>query len=258
MPKTRKAHKAMLRVGGVRILDIQMASFSRAGFGQFSFVLGHCAASLASHLLQGYAHYDICILNNNYFDRRNLDWSAYLALMSRPGDVLYYEGDLVVAPSILRRLASHPSDVCVVADPRVQSARVDAIVLASSDRVQRIVFSEHGEIKMDAQSCRGEFLPIVKLSDSARKYVSKRLGRKSYRGRMLLYDIFNELFDNRSATVIDTDGQAWVEIDTPADLRRAFEFVSPLNRKHSGFSNTHTATNGPAEATVVRNAHCHK
>jgi len=238
MPKTRKVHKAMLRVGGVRIVDIQMATFSRAGFGQFSFVLGHCAATLASHLLQRYARYDICVLNNNYFDRRNLDWSAYLALTSRPGDVLYYEGDLVVAPSILRRLASHPSDVCVVADARVQSTKVDTVVLASSDRVRRIVFSEHGEIRMAAQSCRGEFLPLVKLSDSARKYVAKRLGRKSYRGRMLLYDIFNELFDNCSATVIDTDGQAWVEIDNPADLRRACKFASQLNRVNSGLTTT--------------------
>jgi choline kinase len=229
LPLTKADHKAMLRVGAARIIDVQMKTFALAGLGAFSFVVGHGGCRIANHLLRHYPALALTIINNNYFALRNLDWSAYLALSSRPGDVIYYEGDVIVSPSILRQVAMHPADVCVAIDPRAQSARVDTRVIGDEDRVRELVFSEHGDVaKASARSSEGEFLCLAKLSNRAREYVVARLENQSYDGPMRLYQIFNELFRCYPSFLVSAAGCPWVEIDNKDDLLRARHIVNQI------------------------------
>ena len=125
LPRTKRQHKAMLKVGESRIIDAQMKTFAIAGIDTFSFVVGHGGVRLANHLLKNYSNLGISIVNNNYFELRNLDWSAYLALSSRSGDVIYYEGDIIASPGVIQELAKHRGDVCIAMDPVGQSARIE-------------------------------------------------------------------------------------------------------------------------------------
>ena len=229
LPRTKVDHKAMLSLGGLRIIDAQMRTFAAAGIDTFSFVIGHGAVRLANHLLRNYSKLALSIVNNNHFMLRNLDWSAYLALSSRPDDVIYYEGDIIVSASIIRQLAEYKADVCVAVDPAGQSARIDAKVIASENRVRKLLFSEHGNLGgADPNQSAGEFVCAVKLSDRARRYVVGRLERESYAGPMRLYKIFNDLFGRYPSFLVTTAGRPWIEIDTEKDLRRARQTVSRI------------------------------
>src|SRR5579863_6233786 len=145
LPLTKADHKSMLRVGRLRIIDAQMKTFVLAGIDTVSFVVGHGGRRLANHLLEHYSARALTIVNNNHFADRNLDWSAYLAL-SQPGEVLYYEGDIIASPDIIRQVATHTGDICIAMDPACQSLRVDTRVVASKDRACELIFSEHGNL----------------------------------------------------------------------------------------------------------------
>ena len=229
LPLTRVDHKALLRVGKVRMIDVQMKTFGLAGLSTFSFVVGHGGSRVANHLLGHYTALALSIINNNYYASRNLDWSAYLALSSRPGDVLYYEGDLVAAPSIIRQVAMHTGDVCVAMDPTGQSTRIDTRVIGDGDRACELVFSERGDLATASTGdSEGEFVCLAKLSNRAREYVVGRLEKESYDGPMRLYQIFNVLFRHYPSFLISTAGRPWVEIDNKDDLLRARHIVHQI------------------------------
>jgi choline kinase len=233
LPRTQLDHKAMLKLGNLRIIDAQLRTFALAGFDAFSFVIGHGGVRLANHLLTKYSTSAISIINNNYFAVRNMDWSAFLALSSRSGDVIYYEGDLIVAPSIIREIAKHKGDVCAAMDPIGQSAKIDTTIIAENDRVRKLRFSEHGDLGRDRTRSEGEFLCLVKLSDRARRHVIRCLERVSYVGPIRLYEIFNDLFIRYPSFIIRTAGRPWVEIDDKTDLFRAKQTVHEILKPES-------------------------
>src|SRR5271165_714232 len=166
LPLTKADHKAMLIVGKRHIIDVQMKTFALAGIDSFSFVVGHGGRRLADHLLKHYSTMAMSIINNNHFADRNLDWSAYLALSSRSGDVLYYEGDIIASPDIIRQLVTHPGDVCIAMDPVAQSTSVDTRVIAKNGRACELLFAEHDNLNISGESSSGgEFVCLVKLSN---------------------------------------------------------------------------------------------
>jgi choline kinase len=232
LPLTKTDHKAMLRVGGLRIIDAQLRTFTLAGFDTFSFVIGHGGVRLAKHLLTRYCNVAISLINNNDFGVKNLDWSAYLALSSRPGDVIYYEGDVIASPGILRQLATHKGEVCVVMDPTLRSSKVDTKVIMSAKRVKSLRLAEHGDLAAEESSrSEGEFVCAVKLSDRARLHVVRCLEKGPYVGPMRLYGIFNDLFKRFPAFAVNTAGRPWVEIDDKVDLVRAKKVVHSIFRR---------------------------
>lgn len=218
----------MLKLGHVRVIDAQMQTFILAGVDVFSFVVGHGARRVATHLFEKYPRLAISVINNNHFTDRNLDWSAYLALSSRDGDAIYYEGDVIAASSIIRELATHPGQVCVAMDSVGQSAKIDATVVRRGNRVRELRVSEHGTVTGRMGKSEGEFLCLVKLGDQARKEAVRQLKRQTFTGPMKLYDIFNDLFEKYRAYAVSAAGRPWVEIDNKADLRRATRVVHDI------------------------------
>lgn len=229
LPLTKADHKAMLRAGKLHIIDAQMKTFALAGINTFSFVVGHGGRRLATHLLNHYSATALTIVNNNHFADRNLDWSAYLALSSRPGEAMYYEGDIIASPDMIRQVAMHTADVCVAMDPTSQSPRVDTMVVESEGGTRELVFSEHGNLPMSiGHGSQGEFVCLVKLSNRAREYVLGRLQEGSYTGPMKLYQIFNDLLARYPSFIVSTAGRPWVEIDNKDDLLRARHVVKQI------------------------------
>lgn len=231
LPLTQVDHKAMLKVGTQRMIDVQMETFALAGVERFSFVVGHGGARLSHYLLKRHSDKAISIINNSHFADRNLDWSATLGLNSQSDDVLYYEGDVMASPDIIREVAAHTGDICIAMDPTGQSTRVDTRVIQRPDQTCELMFSEHGSLDIPPGSSQeGEFVCLVKLSNRVREDVVKRLEATSFTGPMKLYQIFNELFHLYPSVVISTAGRPWIEVDNKDDLRRARHMVTQIVR----------------------------
>jgi choline kinase len=221
-PLTRDCHKACLPLQQRRMLDYQLDSFQAAGIDSLSFVLGHGAALLAGLLFVRLAQQCFRLCHNPHYRSRNLDWSAYLALTSQNGPLIYYEGDLLVPPSLLRELQQHPAEICLALDSRSRNPCVDTLVLAQQGRVSQLLFVEHGAASAArAEGAVGELICCLKLGERARQFVVAELARQSFVGAMQLYQIFGRAFACFNTAFIDASGRAWVEVDNPRDLERA-------------------------------------
>ncbi|GAB7126762.1 hypothetical protein JCM19000A_12690 [Silvimonas sp. JCM 19000] len=228
-PLTTHCHKATLDVAGQSLIARQLAHFAAAGLADATFVLGHGAAELAVQIAHGFAKQPFRLINNPHYVTRNLDWSAWLALSSVQDDVIYFEGDLLVPPSLLRQLAASPADICIAVDSLSQSPSIDTVAYAAQGKVAALQFVEHGRAQLQrADGALGELICTVKLSNRARQFVVDALARLDYTGPMQLYQILERAFARFDTSYVDAEGRPWVEIDNAGDLARARDLAAAI------------------------------
>ncbi|MDE1462452.1 sugar phosphate nucleotidyltransferase [Spartinivicinus poritis] len=222
LPLTETRHKACLNLGDRTMLAHQLDIFTQSGISKTTFVLGHGAVELASALFDGLKHSLFTLIHNPHFSTCNLDWSAWLGLSSVSGPVVYYEGDLLVPPSLLKELHTHPADICIALDSACDHDSRDTLVLGSENKVERLLFVEHGIANSSPEDqALGEFICSVKFSDQARRFVVDALASQPFKGPMQLYRIFEKAFSCFSTAFVDARGRPWYEVDNHQDLDRA-------------------------------------
>ncbi|AGE24459.1 nucleotidyltransferase [Pseudomonas poae RE*1-1-14] len=225
LPLTTSQHKTCLMLEKRRILDYQLESFERAGIESKTFVLGHGATQVAQILFESLAGTHFTISYNPEFRSRNLDWSAWLALSQNSGPVIYYEGDLLIPPSLLKQVKNSPAEICIAVDSESKNPSIDTLVIAPDGKVKHLLFIEHGTAESQpGDGAIGEFICFVKLGEAARKFVVDALSVLTFKGEMQLYRIFEQAFSRFTTEYVDADGRPWIEVDNPSDLQRA----SPL------------------------------
>lgn len=230
-PLTEKRHKACLPVGERRMIDYQLDAFVKAGIDDRTFVLGHGAEELVQILMASQPNRRFGVCYNPEYARRNLDWSAFCALSQSPGPVLYYEGDLLVPPSLLQDMASNPAEICIALDSVSQNPAMDTLVLAPGGKISRLLFIEHGTAKRQkGDGALGEFICLVKLGEAARQYVVAELAKQPFQGAMQLYTIFERAFERFTTSWVDAAGRPWVEVDNATDLDRAALLAGEIAR----------------------------
>ena len=226
---TADRHKAMLRINGRSILEHQLATFKQTGLTNATFVLGHGAEEITHSLFKNLPDVCFTIKYNAEFTRRNLDWSAYLALSSCEGPVFYYEGDLLVPPSLLLQLSASASDVCLAVDSRIPSSRADTLLTVSGGKPEHLIFCEHGVASgHDAANAAGELICLLKLSERARRTLVELLEQQSFVGDMQLYRLVERTFSTLATDFIDVGNRPWVEVDNIHDLRRAEALIPAI------------------------------
>lgn len=198
MPLTLSLHPACLMLGEQRMIDYQLNTFNLAGIGHKTFVLGHGATEFAHILFESLPHSHFVVLNNPLYHSFNLDWSAWLALSQHEDAVIYYEGNQLISPSVLKEVKNHPAEICVAID-------------STAPRSLR-----HQLIDIP-----GEFISLVKLSAAARQFVVTQLADQSFEGEIQLYKIFKQAFEQFTTGWVDAGGRPWVRVDNPQQFERA-------------------------------------
>ena len=222
LPLTATHHQACLRAGNQRIIDYQLRAFDRAGIGHKTFVLGHGAAELSLILFELLRHSHVVLLNNPLHHVLNLDWSALLVLSKHDGPVIYYEGDLLIPPSLLKQLSNHPAEICLAIDSDSQPAgNMPQVFNAGGERHTGLQLARRDNVFAPARADEGRFIALVKLSDAARHFVVEQLSALSFEGDAQLYKIFERAFARFSSALIDTAGRPWLRVDSADNLLRA-------------------------------------
>jgi choline kinase len=221
-PLTLGCHKAMLNVGGYPVLDWQLEAFRAAAIADLVLVVGHGRTELEAHVGAQQRDMAIRFVRNDEFARYNMDYSLHLASEFLDTDLIFFEGDMLVHPSILSRMVAHPSAVCLAVDRKPHAHRVDTLVRASADRVNGLIFAEHGSLEMvEHLDAVGEFLCTIRFSREAALVLRTMLKRCKFTGPMQLYKIFDAIFSEFETGYVDTTPFPWIEIDTIEDLQRA-------------------------------------
>ena len=230
-PLTERSHKALLPVNDRRLLDYQLETFRKAGMTSATFVLGHGAPEMERCLGDALLGQSYRTTYNPEYSEKNLDWSAYLALTNHSGPLIYYEGDLLVPPSLLAEVNANPSDICLAIDSTMRSPRVDLIVTAHQGNVRNLLLYEHGSAPPTPNpSVIGELVCLLKLSERGRKVVTDQLASQSFVGGIGFYDVLERSFDKVTTSFVDLRGRPWVEVDNVEDLERARQLADDIVR----------------------------
>lgn len=229
-PLTLDRHKSQLEVAGRPLIKWQLDAFAAAGVTEVTFVTGHHGEQIRA---LGDRHGDVRLsyVDNPKYNTRNINYSLYLAREAAGSEpFIYFEGDLFLAPETIRRLIAAPAQNCIVVDPDPKSAMVDTLVVGQGERVERLWFADHQDLRsalsQPGVNAIGELVCIFKFSAEAGRFLFESLSRSDFEGRTTLYDVISRSFEAYETRYVTVENDPWVEIDTAQDLERARALAS--------------------------------
>ena len=228
-PLTTHRHKALLQVAGKSILNWQLEAFERARMGSnVVLVTGHSSTKVSAHVAAHPMKQFITIIKNDQYAQMNLDFSVLCAADYLDAPIMYFEGDMLVHPTVLERMAANEKPICLAVERVPMNHQIDTLVRVKGSRVTGLVFAEHGALnQIDYPDTVGELLCAVRFSKEPALALRAELRKiDRFDGPMRLYQIFERLFSQFETSWVETEGLPWIEIDTAGDLDRAQELLS--------------------------------
>jgi L-glutamine-phosphate cytidylyltransferase len=223
LPLTERIHKSLLDVAGRPLIEWQLAAMEEAGIDEVVLVVGHAAEAIRNFAARRVSKIRITFVENQEYRTLNLDYSVYLALREtglKP--FVYIEGDLLLAPDLVRRVAGSTSENAIAVDASIPSGRPDALVTGSIGRATGIVFSEHGNLRSHAgPDVLGELICLGRFSAGSARLIRDALHETAFTGPMQLYKVFERIFARCDTECVFAAGQPWYEIDSLEDLEAA-------------------------------------
>lgn len=232
LPLTLQVHKSALHVAGWPVLDWQMSAFMAAGIKDVVFVLGHGVHEMRRLLEPWRSILEVHIVENDEFDRKNLDFSLFCAREFLDGPTLYYEGDLLLHPRLLTSLCKSGSDITIAAGSSAEVACADMVVHRSSSGYY-LECAEHGALT--TYGSQGEFVCAVHFSEVSIAELRSKLMSSVFFGPMRLYELFSTLMQSYPTTLINSSNEPWIEIDSAVDLERAPAIVKSFGFQPSSY-----------------------
>ncbi len=232
MPLTADRHKSQLDVAGRPLIRWQLDAFEAAGISEIVFITGHHGEQIRE-LGPSYGGISLRYIDNPKYSSRNINYSLYLAREEAEGrPFICFEGDLLLHPGILRSLITAPHENCIVVDPEPKSSMVDTLVVGRNDRVERLWFADHQDLRsaltQPGVSALGELVCAVRFGAAASRFLFDSLARSSFEGRTTLYDLISQSFKVCETGYVTVGPHPWVEIDTAQDLERAHSLAAQM------------------------------
>ena len=225
--------KCLLEVGGISLLERQIATFQRLGVNDIVVVKGFAAdkintAGVRYHVVQEYWH--------------NMVFSLFCAEAEIDGEVIISYADILFEDSVLGALLdASPAEVLVVADTLWEEyyrERSDKpLEMAESfiyDSDRRIL--EIGEGHPDPADVQAQYIGLIRLSDNGSMVFRQTYhrAREQYwdklwiRGRVFqkiyMTDFLQALIDEGVPVYAVLVKHGWLEFDTATDYERVLEW----------------------------------
>lgn len=213
----RSRAKCLRKVGGVALVEHQLAILAGAGLTDVTLVVGHAEEDVRSHL-GGRVRYVV----NDSFDATNSLYSFLLAARQVQDDVIVMNCDVFLHPDLLARLVDADGDALLYdsasgGDDEHMKVRISRGHLVEMSKV------------LAGDQVHGENVGVIRLSRQAVKdavaaacEIIAAGGRQAW-----LAAAITEVAGLHRIKCLDVAGWPWVEIDFPEDLLRARTEVLP-------------------------------
>jgi L-glutamine-phosphate cytidylyltransferase len=214
--------KCLAPMGAATLLERQVASLRSAGVGEVVVVTGY-RAELVKAVCGGVAH---CLENTRHAETNSL-YSLWLARDFLRDGFVVMNGDVLFHPRLLVELLSAPCEdglLISYADAAAPLGDEEMKVVVRDGCVAEITK------QMDGRLADGENVGVVKFGAAGARLLVEKLDALVAAGaeRDWAPRAFREFALERPLHAIPTRGLPWIEIDYPADYRRAVEEVLPL------------------------------
>jgi choline kinase len=219
--------KALLRFAGKSLLQRHIETLHWFGLRDITLVVGHQAEAIELELAAIGAHDRVHLLFNADYSASALLSLWTLRDVLRAGEpVLYMDADVLYDWRLLERLLRAPQDDCVLIDRDIDP---DLEWLDVRLRDGRIVAFDKS-VTLAGYDVRGEWVGFARFGAKAAADLAAATGRYVDSARVeVIYEapMRDVILANPAFGCADATGLPWIEIDFPADLRRAHSDILP-------------------------------
>ncbi|HWT13460.1 MAG TPA: phosphocholine cytidylyltransferase family protein [Allosphingosinicella sp.] len=220
LPLTADRPKCLLDLSGRSLLEWQLDSLYEAGVTEMAVVVGF-KPDLVEAVLAGRDPERgrvTTIFNPFYHVADNLG-SVWMARSAMDRDCLLLNGDTLVPPALIERLAGAPaSPVCVTVDEKAEYDADDMKVLRDGDRLVRV------DKGLPRGGYNAEAIGLHRFMSEGRTAFLEGVERmlRTPEGTASFYlRVIDRLADTGVVTTVSAAGLAWAEVDFPTDLEAA-------------------------------------
>ena len=223
-PLTEAYPKALLPVGSKTIIEHTLDAISASGITDVVIVVGYKAEAVRDKIGSRYKNCSIAYVTNGEYETTNNIYSLWLARNHITDGMIFFNGDILFHPQILKGIVADAAPDSFVADP-FSTLEDDAMkVVLREGRMRKIGKHLQGDANAWA-------IGIYKLSQKASKEYFKEAERLFRAGQK------NVSFVVPLQAIVDTFPLAkhkvlaqygWAEIDTPEDYAKAKQRIDSI------------------------------
>lgn len=213
--------KCLLEIGGMPLIERQLASLDACGIHDVTVVIGYHGARITSRLGDRVSYVE----NARYRETNSL-YSLWLARHRLSGGALVLNADVLVPTLLIERLLRSRGDDAVLVDRGGPLGPEEMKVKLWFDLV-----TDFGKELPPAQA-DGENVGIAKFGSAGGRRLIEHLESLVGAGHERAWAplAFRELARQRPLRAVSTDGTPWIELDFPEDLDRARRVIAPAIR----------------------------
>jgi choline kinase len=219
--------KALLRFAGQSLLKRHLDILVQLGLVDVILVVGHRAEEIERELAAiGASDLVRTRFNPDYRTSSLLSLWTLREVFAAGEPVLYMDADVLYDWRLLDRLLRSPHDDCILIDRNIDP---DNEWLDVRVRAGRIVAFDKG-VTLDDYDVRAEWVGFARFSAGAAARLAGAIEGYVESGRVdVIYEapMRDVILETPAFGVADATGLPWIEIDFPADLRRAQREVLP-------------------------------
>jgi len=222
-PLTEDRPKCLIKVGKKTILEYILDNISDCGIRDVVLIVGYKSEKIKSIIGTKYCNCRIKYYVNDIYYKTDNMYSLWMAKNEIEQGIIFFNGDVITHPDILRKLLDSPCHNAVSIDKNIS-------LLEDSMKV-KIINGKIKSISKDIRDGDGWAIGIYKLSPEGSKdyyEVVKKLIRigssnASFVKPIELISKFTDVY------AIDTDCLPWIEIDDFKDLKKAKSRIIEFN-----------------------------
>ena len=219
--------KALLRFAGESLLKRHLDILVQFGLVDVTLVVGHRAEEIERELAAiGASDLVRTRSNPDYRTSSLLSLWALREVFAAGEPVLYMDADVLYDWRLLERLLRSPHDDCILIDRNIDP---DNEWLDVRVRAGRIVAFDKS-VALDDYDVRAEWVGFARFSAGAAARLAGAIEGYVESGRVdVIYEapMRDVILETPAFGLADATGLPWIEIDFPADLRRAQREILP-------------------------------
>ena len=219
--------KALLRFAGESLLKRHLDMLVQFGLVDVTIVVGHRAEEIERELAAiGASDLVRTRFNPDYRTSSLLSLWTLREVLAAGEPVLYMDADVLYDWRLLERLLRSPHDDCILIDRNIDP---DNEWLDVRVRAGRIVAFDKG-VSLDDDDVRAEWVGFARFSAGAAARLAGAIEGYVESGRVdVSYEapMRDVILETPAFGLADATGLPWIEIDFPADLRRAHREILP-------------------------------
>lgn len=222
-PQTADCPKSLLQFRGKSLLERMLTALERADVREVVIVVGYLRHQIVEAVARSGTRLSVRYVENPRYQKGSL-LSLWRARTELDQDLLILDADVLCPSTLLSRLVHSDHENAVLLDPRAVPSGEEMMVAARQGRVWHI-----GRCVPGMWDIVGESVGYYKLTEKAARRLRQSVEFCFQRGKVhvdyehALLSVFLECVVGYEL-VGDTP---WIEIDTPADVKRAEREIIP-------------------------------